>query len=84
MDVERFKYKSWEDNEVETFGLIAEDLHNNGFWQAVTYDADENGKAKYNEEHTAGIDYEKISSILWKSVQELTKRIEELEVKINK
>ena len=80
--VERFKYKKWADDEVETFGLIAEDLHNNGFWQAVTYEADKNGKAIYEEEKVSGIDYEKVTSILWKAVQELTKKVELLENKL--
>jgi hypothetical protein len=80
--VERFKYKNWPDDEVETFGLIAEDLHNNEFWQAVTYDADKNNKAIYKEEAVAGIDYEKVTSILWKAVQELTEKVELLEIQI--
>jgi hypothetical protein len=80
--VERFKYKKWSDDEVETFGLIAEDLHNNEFWQAVTYDADKDGRAIYEEEKVSGIDYEKVTSILWKGMQELLQKVEDLEIQI--
>ena len=80
--VERFKYKKWADNEVETFGLIAEDLHNNEFWQAVTYDADKDGRAIYEEETVSGIDYEKVTSILWKGMQELLQKVEDLETQL--
>jgi hypothetical protein len=80
--VKRFKYKNWADDEVETFGLIAEDLHNNDFWQSVIYDADKNNKAIYTEETVAGIDYEKVTSILWKGMQELLQKVEELETQI--
>ena len=80
--VKRFKYKNWADDEVETFGLIAEDLHNNDFWQSVIYDADKNNKAIYTEETVAGIDYEKVTSILWKSMQELLQKVEDLETQL--
>ena len=80
--VKRFKYKNWADDEVETFGLIAEDLHNNDFWQSVIYDADKNNKAIYTEETVAGIDYEKVTSILWKGMQELLQRVEDLETQL--
>jgi hypothetical protein len=80
--VKRFKYKNWADDEVETFGLIAEDLHNNDFWQSVIYDADKNNKAIYTEETVAGIDYEKVTSILWKGMQELLQKVEDLETQL--
>jgi hypothetical protein len=81
--VERFKFKNWPVDEVETFGLIAEDLHNNGFWQAVVYESDISGSAIYEEEKVDGIDYDKVTSILWKAVQELTTKIEKLETQIS-
>jgi len=81
--VERFKFKNWPVDEVETFGLIAEDLHNNGFWQAVVYESDISGSAIYEEEKVDGIDYDKVTSILWKAVQELTTKIEKLEAQIS-
>ena len=80
--VKRFKYKNWADDEVETFGLIAEDLHNNDFWQSVIYDADKNNKAIYTEKTVAGIDYEKVTSILWKGMQELLQKVEDLETQL--
>jgi hypothetical protein len=79
--VERFKYKHWTYTDPETFGLIAEDLHDNGFGQAVTYDNNEDGTPAYKI--PAGIDWEKVSSILWKGMQELTKRVEDLEAIIS-
>jgi hypothetical protein len=79
--VEKFRYKSWEDKRPEfyTIGLIAEDLHDNGLEEAVIYELD-----KYNKPTNIPetIDYEKISSILWKGMQELLERVENLETQL--
>ena len=79
--IEKYRYKSWGDNtpDAYTIGLIAEDLHDNGLNEAVVYEVD-----KYNKYTNIPetIDYEKISSILWKGMQELLKRVEDLETQL--
>ena len=58
--------------------MIAEDLRDNGLEDAAMHIYDENGQ-RTNE--VKSIDWEKLSVILWKAVQELTERVENLENK---
>ena len=74
----KFRYKNWPDTAELTLGMIAEDLRDAGLEEAPMFEYDETGQ-KTNE--VRSIDWEKISVILWKAVQELTERIEALENK---
>jgi hypothetical protein len=74
----KFRYKNWPDDSELTLGMIAEDLRDAGIDDGAIYEYDDN-KQKTNE--VAGIDWEKISVILWAAVQELTDRVEALENK---
>jgi hypothetical protein len=76
----KFRYKTWDDTTELTLGLIAEDLRDNELDEATLHTYDENNIKQSDVE---GIDWEKISAILWKGVQELTERIESLEAKIS-
>jgi hypothetical protein len=76
----KFRYKNWENDSELTLGLIAEDLRDNELDEAALHKYDENNIKQSDVE---GIDWEKISVILWKGVQELTQRIETLENKIS-
>jgi hypothetical protein len=78
VNVKEFRYKHWPDTTELTLGMIAEDLRDAGFAYAPMYDFDENGE-KTNE--VSGIDWENVSVILWKGLQELNARVESLENK---
>jgi hypothetical protein len=73
-----FRYKNWQDTEEPVLGMIAEDLRDNGLEEAAMFERDENG---IKTKEVTSIDWERISVILWKAVQELTERIEKLESK---
>jgi hypothetical protein len=75
-----FRYKNWPDDSEITLGLIAEDLRDSGLEETAMFERDEN-RNKTNE--VSGIDWEKISVVLWKGIQELTQRVEQLENKIS-
>ena len=74
----RFRYNHWPDTSELILGMIAEDLRDNGLEDAAMHIYDENGQ-RTNE--VKSIDWEKLSVILWKAVQELTERVENLENK---
>ena len=76
VEPKKFIYKNWPSGSEKTLGIIAEDLRDYGLGDAASFEYDDNGN-KTNE--VVGIDWEKLSVILWKGVQELTDRVEKLE-----
>lgn len=74
----KFRYNEWPDTSELVLGMIAEDLRDSGLEDAAMHIYDENGQ-RTNE--VRSIDWEKLSVILWKAVQELTERVENLENK---
>ena len=73
-----FRYNNWDDSIEPTLGMIAEDLRDFGLEEAAMSERDMDGNLTGEVQ---SIDWEKISVILWKAVQELTERVEKLENK---
>jgi hypothetical protein len=72
-----FKYKHWTDDDAKTLGFIAEHLDENELYEAVHYE-EVSGSILPD-----GIDYEKMTTILWKGVQQLSKKVNDLELIIS-
>jgi hypothetical protein len=72
-----FKYKHWTDGDEKTLGFIAEHFDKNQLYEAVNYE-EVSGSIL-----PGSIDYEKITTILWKGVQQLSKKVNDLELLIS-
>jgi hypothetical protein len=72
-----FKYKHWTDDDAKTLGFIAEHLDENELYEAVHYE-EVSGSILPD-----GIDYEKMTTILWKGVQQLSQKVNDLEIIIS-
>jgi hypothetical protein len=73
INVKEYHFNSQKDNSKKTIGFIAEDLDENNLKEFVEYD---------DNNQVEAIQQREIVFVLWKGIQELTKRIEELENKI--
>lgn len=80
VEPKNYVYKHWPSGSPKTLGIIAEDLRDNGLEEAAVYDYEEDG-TKTNE--VGGIDWEKLTVILWRGMQELTNKVEKLEAIIS-
>jgi hypothetical protein len=72
-----FRYTNWENTDPLTFGMIAEELDSVNLTEAVIYETISGSKIPLS------IDYEKVSVILWKGLQELSKKVTDLELIIS-
>jgi hypothetical protein len=73
VDTVKFRYNDASNESDLILGMIAEDLHDNGFIEVVNYEIVSGSKIPHN------IDFEKVSVILWKGLQELSKKVTDLE-----
>ena len=72
-----YRFKSQESNTDKFFGMIAEDFQSAGLSEVVIFGPP--NEQSESQKIPAGLDYEKISLILWKGMQELIVKVRQLE-----